>query len=111
LEGGVTALSSGQAIGRLRAAIGADRLAPKIAAEVSSLLGRISRAYLHPSRARFLRSAWEARALRHRSLAAARAAKDPEQIDALAEVLAGCETLRSGLVKPLMQLREISDVR
>jgi uncharacterized membrane protein YccC len=111
LESGVTALSSGHAIGRLRAAISSDRLAPGIAAEVSSLLGRISRAYLHPSRAGLLKSAWEARTLRQRSLATARAAKDPEQIDALADVLAGCEALRSGLVKALVHLQEMSDVR
>jgi hypothetical protein len=38
-------------------AIGADQLAPGIAAEVSSLLGHISWAYLHPSRASFIKGA------------------------------------------------------
>jgi uncharacterized membrane protein YccC len=111
LESEAIALSSGHAISRLRTAISADRLAPGIAAGVSSLLGRISRAYLHPSRASLLGSAWEARTLRHRSLATARAVKDPEQIDALADVLVSCEVLRSGLVQALIHLREMSDVR
>ena len=111
LESGSIALLSGQAIGRLRSVIGAERLAPGIAAGVSSLLGRISGAYLHPSRASLLGSAWEARTLRHRSLATVRAAKDPQQIDALADVIVSCEVLRSCLVKALIQLREMSDVR
>jgi len=58
-----------------------------------------------------LGSAWEARTLRHRSLATVRAAKDPQQIDALADVIVSCEVLHSGLVKALIQLREMSDVR
>ena len=111
LESGSIALLSGQAIGRLRSVISAERLAPGIAACVSSLLGRVSGAYLHPSRASLLGTAWEARTLRHRSLATVRAAKDPQQIDALADVIVSCEVLRSGLVKALIQLREMSDVR
>jgi uncharacterized membrane protein YccC len=111
LESGSIAFLSGHAIGRLRSVISADQLAPGIAAGVSSLLGRISRAYLHPSRASLMGSAWEARTLRHRSLATVRAAKDPQQIDALADVLVSCEVLCSGLVKVLIQLRKVSDVR
>ena len=111
LESGSIALLGGQAIGRLRSVISAERLAPGIVAGVSSLLGRISRAYLHPSRENLLGTAWEARTLCHRSLVTVRAAKDPQQIDALADVVVSWEVLRSGLVKALIQLREMSDVR
>jgi uncharacterized membrane protein YccC len=111
LASGVTALSSGHAIGRLRIAIGVDRLPPAMAADISSLLGHISWAYLHPCRASLTKSAWEARALRRRSLAMARAASDPEETEALAAVLVGCEALRSTLRKTLILLPETSDVR
>jgi uncharacterized membrane protein YccC len=111
LASGVTALSSGHAIGRLRIAIGVDRLRPAMAADISSLLGHISWAYLHPCRASLTKSAWEARALRRRSLAMARAASDPKETEALAAVLVGCEALRSTLRKTLFLLMETSDVR
>jgi hypothetical protein len=107
----VIALSTARAIDGLKTAIDADQVAPGIAAEVSSLLGHISRAYLHPSRASLIKSAWEARALRRRLLATACAASDPEQTEALAAVLFGCEALRSDLVKALILSRETSDVR
>jgi len=111
LASGVIALSTARAIDGQKTAIGADQLAPGIAAEVSSLLGHISWAYLHPSRASLIKAAWEARALRRRALAMARAVSDPEQTEALANVLVGCEMLRSDLVKELILLRETSNVR
>ena len=110
LVGGATALSTGQAIDRLRTAIGADRLAPGIAAEVSRLLASISRTCLNPSRASLTRSAWEARALCRRSLVMARSASNSHETDALAEILVGCEALRSDLLKARMFLPEESDV-
>ena len=105
------ALSTARAIDGLRTAIGADRLPPAMAAGISSLLGHISWAYLHPCRASLTKSAWEARALRRRSLAMARAANDPEETEALATILVRCEALRSNLPKALILLRETSDVR
>jgi uncharacterized membrane protein YccC len=109
--GGTTALSTGHAIDRLRTATGANRLAPGIAPEVSSLLGGISRTYLKPSSASLTRSAWAARSLCRRSLAMARAASKSKETEALAAVVVGCEALRSDLLKARMLLPEKSDVR
>jgi hypothetical protein len=104
-------LSTARAIDGLRIAIGADRLPPAMVASISSLLGHISWACLHPCRASLTKSAWEARVLRCRSLAMARAASDAEETEALAAVLVGCEALRFNLRKALILLRETSDVR
>ena len=107
--GGATALSAGRAIDRLRTATatGADRIAP----QVSSLLGGISRTYLKPSSASLTRSAWAARSLCRRSLAMARTASKSKETEALAAVVVGCEALRSDLLKARMLLPEKSDVR
>ena len=109
LVDGATALSSGHAIDRLRTAISADRLAPESAAAVSRLFANISQTYLNPSRASLTRSAWEARAICRRSLFMARSASNSNETNALAEVLVGCEALRSNLLKARMFLSEKSD--
>ena len=79
--GGATALSIGHAINRLRTVSGANWLAPPIAAEVSRLLGGISRTCLNPSWASLTRSAWEARALCRRPLVMARSASKPNETE------------------------------
>jgi Fusaric acid resistance protein family len=110
-DGAMIALSTARAIDDLRTATVPDRLPHALAAGVSSLLGRISSAYRYPRRTSLTKCAWEARNLRRRSLAMARAASDAKEIEALAEVFAGCEALRSNLLKSLILIPRTSDVR
>ena len=65
----------------------------------------------HPTRRRLVETAWEARALRRRALALARTAEDERESEALAAALAGCEVLRSSLLKAPLLLREVLDAR
>ena len=89
----------------------AGRLPRALAAGVSSLLGHTSSAYCYPRRADLAKCAWEARNVRRRSLAMARAASGEQDIEALAAVVVGCEALRSNLLKSLILLPETADVR
>jgi hypothetical protein len=110
-DGAMIALSTARAIDDLRTAMVVDRLPRALAAGVSNLLGRISSAYRYPCRTSLTKCAWEARNLRRRSLAMARAASNAKEIEALAEILAGCEALRSNLLKSLILIPRTSDVR
>ena len=106
---GAIVLSSGRAIDRLRTAIRTERLPLKIYTEVSTLLKGLSRTCLHPSWPGFTKSAWEARVVARHSLVKARTASDPAETDVLAEVVIGCETLRSNLLKGRLLLPENED--
>jgi hypothetical protein len=78
---------------------------------ISRLLTAASTGFLHPSRRRIVKTAWDARALRRRALALARSVEDDQESEALAAALAGCEVLRSSLLKAPLLLREVPDVR
>jgi uncharacterized membrane protein YccC len=95
---GVTALSTAQAIGRLRRALDAGTLPTEIIAAGTCLLARLSRMLCNASKAKSIQTAWAARALRRRALAAMRASAPPRQIEALGAVVAACETLRCDLM-------------
>jgi uncharacterized membrane protein YccC len=110
LAGAVAGLSAGQAIDRLRTAIDASPFALGIAAKGSDLLDQLSRILLHPSPAKFVKGAWAARALRRHALAAARVTNKAEEIEALGNVLVGCETLRSDLMRARVLLQEKRNV-
>ena len=105
------ALSSGHTIVQLRSAVATSRLPPGIIAELSRLLDRIARTYADPSQKKFTTSAWEARALHRRSLATARGSSANEEINAINEVIVGCEMLRSNLLRTWTVLQETYNVR
>jgi hypothetical protein len=107
----VATLSTARAIDKLRSPTSTDRLTPEITADLSVLLKRIAKTPFRQGRASFTRSAWEARLLRHRALALARATENAEDIDVLGTVVVGCETLRSGLLKARLLVPDNSDVR
>jgi hypothetical protein len=67
--------------------------------------------FFRPSRRRTVQTAWNARELRRRALAIARGAEDERETEALAATVAGCERLRSSLLKAPVLLREVPDVR
>jgi uncharacterized membrane protein YccC len=110
LHGGAIALSSGRAIERLRAVNVAGHLSPAMTADVTKLLGGVSRTYLKPSWARVTTDAWEARLIARRALTKARAVDSSQAKDALLEVALGCETLRTDLLKMHMFIPEQSHV-
>jgi uncharacterized membrane protein YccC len=93
-----TALSAVQAIGRLTSSLDARMLAPAIVAEGSRLLARLSQTVRHPSVRKFSARAGEAFALGRHALATARAAAEPEEIEALNGVVVGSATLGSDLL-------------
>jgi uncharacterized membrane protein YccC len=109
--GARTALSIGRAIDRLRTAKGSYRTGRGIAAALESLMARISLVFSRPSRASLIKGAWEARALRRRSLAMARAANGGEELELLATVVSATESLRSNLLKARVLVRDNADVR
>jgi hypothetical protein len=80
-------------------------------AELSSLLDGLSRTYADPSRTKFTTSAWKARALHRRSLLTARGSSASEEINAINEVIVGCEMLRSNLLRTWTLLQETYNVR
>ena len=106
-----SALSCGRAIDRLKAAIAAGQPACEIAVEGSSLLRRISWTYVNPTRARCITSAWQARALRRRALAAARATTGTKEVEMLGAVVAASEVLRSRILEASLFMPETADVR
>ncbi len=110
LAGAATAWASAHAIKQLRTASEADRLAPRIADDVASLLGGVSKIYHRPCWAGLTKRAWQARVLCRRSLAMARAAEDPRATQALAAVVVACEALRCSLLKARKLLPEKSYV-
>ena len=80
-------------------------------AELSSLLDSLSQTYADPSRTKFTTSAWKARALRRRSLLTARRSSASEEINAINEVIVGCEMLQSNLLRARMLAQETYNVR
>jgi uncharacterized membrane protein YccC len=110
IAGAIAALSVSRAVDELRTAIATGRLPAGMVAGISRLLTLASTAFLHPSRRRLVETAWEARTLRRRALALTRAAESEHDSDALAAALAGCEVLRSRLLKVPLLLREVPDV-
>jgi uncharacterized membrane protein YccC len=101
---GATALSAAQAIGRLRSAMDKDTLPAEIITAGSCLLDQVTRALRHASKAKFIKTAWVARALRGRALAAMRTAAAPQTIEALRRVAVASETLRCDLMTARMLL-------
>jgi uncharacterized membrane protein YccC len=101
---GVTALSVAQAIRRLRSTMDKDALPAKINTAGSYLLDRVTRALRHPSKAKFIKTAWVARALRGRALTAMRSTAAPQTIEALSRVAVASETLRRDLMTARMLL-------
>jgi uncharacterized membrane protein YccC len=111
IAGAIAALSVVRAVEELRTAIATGRLPAAMAAEISRLLTHAAAGFLHPSRRRIVKTAWDARALRRRALALARSVEDDQESEALAAALAGCEVLRASLLKAPLLLREVPDVR
>jgi uncharacterized membrane protein YccC len=111
IAGAIAALSVSRAVEELRTAIATERLPGAMTSGISRLLTDASASFLHPSRRRMAKTAWDARALRRRALALARGAQDEREAEALAVALAGCELLRSSLRRAPLLLREAADVR
>src|SRR6516165_6408241 len=111
LVAAATTLSSGRAILQLRSAVATGRLPLGMIAELSSLLDGLSRSYADPSGTKFTTSAWKARALHRRSLVTARGSSASEEINAINEVIVGCEMLRSNLLRARMLAQETYNVR
>lgn len=110
LVAGAIALSSGRSIVQLCTALATGRLPPGIIAGLSSLLDGLSQTYTDPSRTNLTTSAWKARALRRRSLAMARGASASDEIDAINEVIVGCEMLRSNLLRTRTLMQDTCNV-
>ena len=111
LVAAATTLSSGRAILQLRSAVATGRLPLGMIAELSSLLDGLSRSYADPSGTKFTTSAWKALALHRRSLVTARGSSASEEINAINEVIVGCEMLRSNLLRARMLAQETYNVR
>ncbi|MGA2124957.1 MAG: FUSC family protein [Xanthobacteraceae bacterium] len=111
IAGAIAALSISRAVEDLRTAIATGRLPAAMTAGISRLLTDAAAGFLHPSRRRSVKTAWDARALRWRALAPARSAEDELESEALAATLAGCEVLRSSLLRAPLLLREVPDAR
>ncbi len=110
IAGAIAALSVSRAVDELRTAIATGRLPGAMISGISRLLADASAGFLHLSRWRIVKTAWDARALRRRALALARVAADEREGEALVAALAGCEVLRSSLLKASLLLREVPDV-
>ena len=109
--GAIAAVSVSRAVEELREAMATGRLPPAMISEISRLLADASASFLHPSRRRIAKTAWEARCLRRRALALGRAAEDEREIEALAVAVAGCELLQLTVRKAPSLLWEAADVR
>jgi uncharacterized membrane protein YccC len=107
----IVALSVSRAVEALRTAIATGRLSAAMTSGISRLLTAASAGFLHPSPRRIVKAAWDARALRRQALALARSAADEQESEALAAALAGCELLRSSLLKAPLLVREVPDAR
>jgi uncharacterized membrane protein YccC len=107
----MAALSTGYAIDRLKMIFEAHRFGAFVANEIDKLLSRIPETFVNPTRAGFTKRAWEARALRRRSLQEARASTDIYEAKALSDLLVGCEMLRYDLLKARILLPGGSHVR
>ena len=99
------ALSAAQAIGRMKRALDRGVLPPGIAAKGARLLVRLSQTLRNPSVWKFSRRAAEARALRRHTLANDRGAAEPQETQALTEIIVASATLRSDLMRARMVLQ------
>jgi uncharacterized membrane protein YccC len=95
----MAALSTAQAIGRLKSALDGPEVAPRIVAEGARLLARLSQTFRNPSVWKFVRRIGEARALGRLALAAAIGSAEPTEIEALSGVIVGSATLGSDLMR------------
>jgi uncharacterized membrane protein YccC len=105
LTSALAALSSAQAISRLKSSLDGTVVAPGIAAEGSRLLARLSQTLRNPSVWKFSRRAAEGRALGRHALATARSAAEPEEIGALSGIVVESATLASDLMRARMVLQ------
>ncbi|HTO67214.1 MAG TPA: FUSC family protein, partial [Bradyrhizobium sp.] len=110
LRGGAIGISSGRAIERLRAGMAANRQTTGVSAAISNLLAGFSHACFRPSWERLARRASDACAACRTALAEARAADGSTIPVALLDLAAGCETLRSDLLKMQTLTKEIRNV-
>jgi len=99
LTSAVTALSTAQAIGRLKSSLDGRVLPPGIAAKGSRLLVRLSQTLRNPSDWKFSRRAVEARALSLHALATDPGSAEPEETLALRGVIVASATLGSDLMR------------
>ncbi|HVO92340.1 MAG TPA: FUSC family protein [Terriglobales bacterium] len=110
----MTALSTGYAIDRLKKTLATVRIGTCVTCvtrEIDTLLSRVTESFINPTRAGLTKTAWEARALRCRSLEQARASNDVHEVKALGDLLVGCEMLRCDLLKARILLPEASNAR
>jgi uncharacterized membrane protein YccC len=98
----IAALSSAQAIGRLKSSLDGALLPPKIAAQASRLLVRLSQTFRNPSVWKFSKRAAEACALSRHALATDQGSAEPGQTQALRGVIVGSATLGSDLMRARM---------
>ena len=77
------------------------------------MLDGLSRTYADPSRTEFTTRAWKARALHRRSLVTARgsSANEEVKVNAINEVIVGCEMLRFELLRSRTLAQETYNVR
>jgi uncharacterized membrane protein YccC len=101
----MTALATAYSIDRLKRTLNGT-LPSRMKHEIVMLLGRVSEAFAAPSRAGLVKQAWDARGLRMRILKEARGADNIRETTDLGRALAGCERLRSSLLKSRVYLSE-----
>jgi uncharacterized membrane protein YccC len=106
----MAALVTARSIDRLKRTL-SGALPSRIKHEIVMLLGRVSETFATPSRAGFVKQAWDARGLRMRILKEARAADKIREITALGRALVACERLRSSLLKSRVFLSEAHHAR
>jgi uncharacterized membrane protein YccC len=105
LTSALAALSAAQAIGRLKSSLDGAVASPRIVAEGTRLLARLSQTLRNPSVWKFSRRAGEARALARHAIATARGSAEAEEIEALNGVAVGSATLGSDLMRARMILQ------
>jgi uncharacterized membrane protein YccC len=103
-------LSMGHAADRLKRTLNAP-LPSRIKYEIELLLSGVSEAFAFPSRAGFVKQAWEARRVRTHILEEARETTKIKKATALGRALVGCESLRTNLLKARIFLNEVHHVR
>jgi uncharacterized membrane protein YccC len=103
-------MSIGHAADRLKRTLNAA-LPSWIKHEIEVLLDGVSEAFAFPSRAGFVKQAWEARKTRMRILNDARRINTIWDSRALDRALVGCESLRANLLKASVLSNEVRHVR
>ena len=104
-ESALAALSAAQAVSRLKSSLDRITVVPKIGAEGSRLLSRLSQTLRNPSVWKFGRRAAEARALSRHALAIARNSAELGATEAPSVVVVGSATLVSDLMRARMVLQ------